>query len=127
MPPAGRHRQRPRRIVVDARDALRLIAQLKPQQRLVLLLRDTGHSYKAICELTGPTYTAVVWGRCVRSGMRVMTHSGSRGVTPACRLHEGRLEGAGTRDRVGRIQQRRPGPPIPAWGSGWAAAARCAA
>jgi RNA polymerase sigma factor (sigma-70 family) len=45
--------------VVDARDALRLIAQLKPQQRQVLLLRAEGHSYKAICELTGRTYTWV--------------------------------------------------------------------
>ncbi len=45
--------------VVEARDALRLIAQLKPQQRQVLLLRADGHSYKAICELTGRTYTWV--------------------------------------------------------------------
>jgi RNA polymerase sigma factor (sigma-70 family) len=45
--------------VVDARDALRLLAQLKPQQRQVLLLRAEGHSYKAICELTGRTYTWV--------------------------------------------------------------------
>ena len=46
--------------VVEARDALRLIAQLKPQQREVLLLRAEGHSYKAICELTGRTYTWVI-------------------------------------------------------------------
>lgn len=45
--------------VVEARDALRLIAQLKPQQREVLLLRAEGHSYKAICEFTGRTYTWV--------------------------------------------------------------------
>ena len=44
---------------VDARDALRLIAQLKPQQRQVLLLRAEGHSYKSICELTGRTFTWV--------------------------------------------------------------------
>ncbi|MBX5443239.1 MAG: sigma-70 family RNA polymerase sigma factor [Solirubrobacteraceae bacterium] len=44
---------------VDAREALELIGQLKPQQRLVLLLRAEGHSYRSICELTGRTYTWV--------------------------------------------------------------------
>ncbi|MBA3407373.1 MAG: hypothetical protein H0U06_04825 [Solirubrobacterales bacterium] len=52
--------------IVDARDALRLIAQLKPQQRLVLLLRAEGHSYKAICELTDRTYTWVICGATCR-------------------------------------------------------------
>lgn len=52
--------------IVDARDALRLIAQLKPQQRLVLLLRAEGHSYKAICELTGRTYTWFISGATCR-------------------------------------------------------------
>jgi RNA polymerase sigma factor (sigma-70 family) len=45
--------------VVDAREMLGLIAGLKPQQRVVLLLRAEGHSYKSICQLTGRTYTWV--------------------------------------------------------------------
>jgi DNA-directed RNA polymerase specialized sigma24 family protein len=44
---------------VDARGALRLLAELRARQRLVPLLRAEGHSCKAICELTGHTYTWV--------------------------------------------------------------------
>ncbi len=56
--------------VIDARDALRLIAQLKPQQRQVLQLRAEGHSYDAICELTGRTYTWV--NRHLTEGRRAL-------------------------------------------------------
>lgn len=45
--------------LVDARLTLALIPRLKPQQRLVLLLRAEGYSYNSICQLTGRTYTWV--------------------------------------------------------------------
>lgn len=45
--------------VLEARRSLRLIAQLKPQQREVLCLRAQGHSYDSICRVTGRSYTWV--------------------------------------------------------------------
>ncbi len=56
--------------LTDARAALASISQLKPQQRLVLLLRAEGHSYKSICELTGRTYTWV--NRHISEGRRAL-------------------------------------------------------
>jgi DNA-directed RNA polymerase specialized sigma24 family protein len=56
--------------IVAAREALRLIAQLKPQQRQVLSLLAEGHSYKGICELTGHTYTWV--NRHISEGRRAL-------------------------------------------------------
>jgi len=55
---------------IDARDALRVIADLKPQQRLVLWLRAEGHSYNSICSLTGRTYTWV--NRHISEGRRAL-------------------------------------------------------
>jgi RNA polymerase sigma factor (sigma-70 family) len=55
---------------IDARDALRVIADLKPQQRLVLWLRAEGHSYNSICTLTGRTYTWV--NRHICEGRRAL-------------------------------------------------------
>jgi len=56
--------------VVDARDVLRLIDELKPQQRLVLLLRAQGHTYRSICDITGRTYTWV--NRHISEGRRAL-------------------------------------------------------
>jgi RNA polymerase sigma factor (sigma-70 family) len=56
--------------MLDARTVLSLISQLKPQQRLVLLLQAEGHSYKSICELTGRTYTWV--NRHISEGRRAL-------------------------------------------------------
>jgi DNA-directed RNA polymerase specialized sigma24 family protein len=56
--------------VLDARSALSLISQLKPQQRLVLLLQAEGHSYRSICQLTGHTYTWV--NRHISEGRRAL-------------------------------------------------------
>lgn len=55
---------------VDARHALRVMADLKPQQRLVLWLRAEGHSYNSICSLTGRTYTWV--NRHITEGRRAL-------------------------------------------------------
>jgi RNA polymerase sigma factor (sigma-70 family) len=55
---------------IDARDAVRVIADLKPQQRLVLWLRAEGHSYNSICSLTGRTYTWV--NRHISEGRRAL-------------------------------------------------------
>jgi RNA polymerase sigma factor (sigma-70 family) len=56
--------------VVAARDALRLLGHLKPQQQQVLLLQAQGHSYKAICQLTGRSYTWV--NRHITEGRRTL-------------------------------------------------------
>lgn len=45
--------------ITEARDALRLLDQLKPQQAQVLRLRIAGLSYREICDQTGRTYTWV--------------------------------------------------------------------
>lgn len=44
---------------VEARETLRLIGELRPQQRLALLLRAEGFSYQEIADRTGKTYTWV--------------------------------------------------------------------
>jgi RNA polymerase sigma factor (sigma-70 family) len=56
--------------IVAARDTLRLLAHLKPQQRHVLQLQAEGHSYKAICQLTGRSYTWV--NRHITEGRRAL-------------------------------------------------------
>ena len=63
--------------LVEARDTLRLIGRLKPQQRLVLRLRIEGHSYTAICELTGQSYTWV--NRHLTEGRRALRGLRDRG------------------------------------------------
>ena len=45
--------------ILEAREALRALERLKPQQRLVLCLQIEGHSYSAISRLTGQSYTWV--------------------------------------------------------------------
>ncbi len=44
---------------IAAKDALQLLARLKPQQREVLGLLAEGYSYKETCAITGHTYTWV--------------------------------------------------------------------
>lgn len=44
---------------IAAKDALRLLDQLKPPQREVLLLLAEGYSYKEVAAITGRTYTWV--------------------------------------------------------------------
>lgn len=52
--------------VLEARDILRVMTALKPQQQVVLRLRAEGHSYTDIAEITGRTYTWV--NRHLREG-----------------------------------------------------------
>ncbi len=44
---------------VEARETLRVVAELRPQQQLVLLLQAQGYSYNEIVDRTGKTYTWV--------------------------------------------------------------------
>lgn len=44
---------------VEARETLRVVRDLRPQQRVVLLLQAQGYSYKEIVARTGKTYTWV--------------------------------------------------------------------
>jgi DNA-directed RNA polymerase specialized sigma24 family protein len=46
---------------LEAKQALRLLAQLEPQQRLALWLRAEGYSYEQIQAATGKSYTWVIW------------------------------------------------------------------
>jgi RNA polymerase sigma factor (sigma-70 family) len=46
--------------------ALRLLFELKPQERRALVLQALGYSYAEICELSGWTYTKV--NRCLSEG-----------------------------------------------------------
>jgi RNA polymerase sigma factor (sigma-70 family) len=46
--------------------ALRLLFELKPQERRALVLQALGYSYAEICELSGWTYTKV--NRCLAEG-----------------------------------------------------------
>jgi RNA polymerase sigma factor (sigma-70 family) len=50
---------RPPEEEVEAKDKLRLVRKLKPQQRLALLMKAEGFKYDEICRLTGKTYTWV--------------------------------------------------------------------
>jgi RNA polymerase sigma factor (sigma-70 family) len=50
----------------ERRDRMRLLAELKPDQRRALLLRACGYSYVEIRELTGWTHTKV--NRCLAEG-----------------------------------------------------------
>lgn len=81
---------------VEARETLRLLAGLKPQQRQVLQLIAAGCSYQEICELTGHTYTNVISGRACRD-RGVERCSGWRhvadGVRLPCRLWARRRSG----------------------------------
>jgi RNA polymerase sigma factor (sigma-70 family) len=47
-------------------DTVRLLLQLKPQERLALILRARGYSYAEICGLCGWTYTKT--NRCLAEG-----------------------------------------------------------
>ena len=47
-------------------DAVRLLLELKPQERLALLLQAHGYSYAEICRLCGWTYTKT--NRCLAEG-----------------------------------------------------------
>ena len=50
----------------ECRDRMRLLAELKPDERRALLLRACGYSYLEIRELTGWTHTKV--NRCLAEG-----------------------------------------------------------
>lgn len=50
----------------EHRDRMRLLAELKPDERRALILRGCGYSYLEICQLTGWTHTKV--NRCLAEG-----------------------------------------------------------
>lgn len=62
-------------------DAVRLLLELKPQERLALVLQAHGYSYAEIREICGWTYTKV--NRCLAEGRATLRHlTGSGAPNP---------------------------------------------
>ncbi|MGH2763227.1 MAG: RNA polymerase sigma factor [Thermoleophilaceae bacterium] len=57
-------------LVLDAHEAIRLVGQLTPNQRLAMSLRVAGYSYRELADLTGQTYTWV--NRHLTEGRRAL-------------------------------------------------------
>jgi RNA polymerase sigma factor (sigma-70 family) len=63
-------------------DAVRLLSELKPHERLALVLQAHGYSYAEICTICGWTYTkvnrALAEGRARLRALEAMSETGSR-------------------------------------------------
>ena len=62
-------------------DAIRLLSELKPQERRALVLQAHGYSYAEICGLCGWTYTKV--NRCLSEGRQRLREAADAGAPGA--------------------------------------------